>query len=335
MEKALKTDTVKSLSNVLVEASMLPGFEEEHLAIVSQVQDNLHRAKQRESLLVVLQLACDSKKYDHLPYLLGQAKELELSGECHSVVREAAQLLLTYSATSETVETADGQDGMDSRASLTSRDSDDSMDDSDGMGVRQHTNVAGQHHGRMEEDSDDEVSDAEPEATAEVVDSGKQQEPGSSTAVEDGVATLESPSKRLEFLNSTSKGSKLPMTDDYMGSSSGGSLSMAAPKKASRRGSAISYQELIIANKRANEEKHRCKLANTKSKRVFAPEELATREDISKLFRSYSKKLQDLASNSSLNSDLEFLNPMQFVSILRLVVGQKGNLFKEMQAFKK
>ena len=67
----------------------------------------------------------------------------------------------------------------------------------------------------------------------------------------------------------------------------------------------------------------------------MANPELATEADIRKVFHAYCKSLSDLAASGISAEKGEFLNPMQFIAILRLVTGQKSNLYKEMQTFKK
>ncbi len=87
-----------------------------------------------------------------------------------------------------------------------------------------------------------------------------------------------------------------------------------------------------MENKRANAEKNAAIAAAAGPKKVYKNEELATEDDIRKVFHSYAKSLSDIASKSSAG---EFLNPMQFATVYRLVSGQKGNLYKEMQMFQK
>ena len=65
--------------------------------------------------------------------------------------------------------------------------------------------------------------------------------------------------------------------------------------------------------------------------------ELASDEDIMKVFHSYARSLEELAEGGIDASRGRYLNPMQFSSILRLVTEEKSksNLFKEMQIFKR
>ena len=63
--------------------------------------------------------------------------------------------------------------------------------------------------------------------------------------------------------------------------------------------------------------------------------ELATEDDVRRLFTSYARSLEDLAASGMDISKGQFLNPMQFSSIMRLVTEERSNLFKEMQMFKR
>ncbi len=94
----------------------------------------------------------------------------------------------------------------------------------------------------------------------------------------------------------------------------------------------MTYREVIAQNKNANAAKKQNAAAAAGPARVYAAEELANDDDIRRVFNSYAKSLSD-AEGAQLG--IPFLNPMQFVAILRLVTGQKSNLYKEMQMFKK
>lgn len=61
-------------------------------------------------------------------------------------------------------------------------------------------------------------------------------------------------------------------------------------------------------------------------RRIVVEDTITTDEQISRCFHSYARRVD--------NSEPS-LNPMQFSTILRLITGEKGNLFKEMQMFQK
>jgi hypothetical protein len=96
----------------------------------------------------------------------------------------------------------------------------------------------------------------------------------------------------------------------------------------------LSYQEVIRRNKAQNKSKRQVQLESQKVRKEFneanPDPSLATETDIKKLFQSYCKAVDGMDAQRG-----EFLNPMQFSSILRLVTEEKSNLFKEMQMFKR
>jgi hypothetical protein len=59
---------------------------------------------------------------------------------------------------------------------------------------------------------------------------------------------------------------------------------------------------------------------------VHSEESVTTEDQMRRCFDSYARKVDDNEAS---------LNPMQFSTILRLITGEKGNLFKEMQMFQK
>jgi hypothetical protein len=70
-------------------------------------------------------------------------------------------------------------------------------------------------------------------------------------------------------------------------------------------------------------------IINRKSKRYsFNSKDAATAEDLYKVFYNHGIK-------AGTDRHSGFLNPMQFSNIWRLITSEKGNLFREMQMFKK
>lgn len=59
---------------------------------------------------------------------------------------------------------------------------------------------------------------------------------------------------------------------------------------------------------------------------VVIEETVTTDEQLARCFHSYARRVDDNEPS---------LNPMQFSTIWRLITGEKGNLFKEMQMFQK
>jgi hypothetical protein len=60
--------------------------------------------------------------------------------------------------------------------------------------------------------------------------------------------------------------------------------------------------------------------------KIVIEESVTTDEQISRCFNSYARRVDGRDPS---------LNPMQFSTIWRLITGEKGNLFKEMQMFQK
>jgi hypothetical protein len=60
--------------------------------------------------------------------------------------------------------------------------------------------------------------------------------------------------------------------------------------------------------------------------KIVIEDTLTTDEQILRCFNSYARRVDGREPS---------LNPMQFSTIWRLITGEKGNLFKEMQMFQK
>jgi hypothetical protein len=69
------------------------------------------------------------------------------------------------------------------------------------------------------------------------------------------------------------------------------------------------------------------RLEKEASRRNITIEESVTSDDqLARCFNSYARRVDDRPPS---------LNPMQFSTIWRMITGEKGNLFKEMQMFQK
>jgi hypothetical protein len=80
-------------------------------------------------------------------------------------------------------------------------------------------------------------------------------------------------------------------------------------------------RKLGTIKERLSEDARRAAKAEEKS--------VTTDEQLSRFFRSYARVIDGFEDNEPL------LTPVQFSSILRLVTGEKGNLFSEMKTFNK
>lgn len=308
MQDALIGGSAAALTHALAEADFVEGFESEQAVLVGRVNAALVVAKTRETVVVELQLAVDG-------------------GEAHAVRDCYAEALRRRVHPAESVLAAART--LLEAAGVQVPEPEPELEEAAGVPVPtlscpgSPVALGSPEVGAMEavEDEFENHNDSEDEEEDE-----EEEEP---------VADTE---------GATDSGVGASPIDGAIGPDSQDGASDFATKRAAFGGGAVtsagtgagglSYQEVIRRNKAKNDSRRRGLLEQQKARRVYdeaAPDPaLATDAVIRKLFQSYCKAVEGMDATRG-----EFLNPMQFSSILRLVTEEKSNLFKEMQMFKR